>query len=106
MQTLMQFNAHVVLVAPSAKGLQRLLDTCTCFAASHDIVFNTCKSQVLVVPGRNSVVLVSCLSNTALLLSSLLFANSSSRYYARCDHVIMISLRLLLAVIVSGALLY
>jgi len=204
----------VVLVAPSAKGLQRLLDTCTCFAASHDVVFNTCKSQVLVVPGRNMptvkpcfrlcnsamdftdqykylghiiaddlrddadisrqtrllyaranmllrkfsaahittkivlfnafcspvygyqlwfnfikepfrrihvafnnalrlllkmptwCMLVSCLSNMALLLFWLLFANSSSRYYARCAHVIMISLRLLLAVIVSGALLY
>ena len=36
----------------------------------------------------------------------LLFVNSSSRYYARCAHVIMISPRLLLAVIISGALLY
>ena len=39
----------VVLVAPSAKGFQTLLHACTCFAASHGIVFNTCRSQALVV---------------------------------------------------------
>jgi len=42
----------MIPVAPSAKGLQTLLDACTRFAADHDIVFNTCKSRVLVVHGR------------------------------------------------------
>lgn len=51
---------HVVLVAASAKGLQTLLDACTCFTASHGIVFNTCKFQVLAVPGRNAPVANLC----------------------------------------------
>jgi len=58
----------VVLFAPSAKGLQALLDTCTCFAARHDIFFNTRKSQVLVVPGRNMPTAKPCfrLCNSAM----------------------------------------
>ena len=39
----------VVLFAPSAKGLQRLLDVCSDYAFKHDIIFNAQKSQCLVV---------------------------------------------------------
>jgi exonuclease III len=39
----------IVLFAPSAKGLQKLLDACTLFAAEHDVIFNQTKSQVMLI---------------------------------------------------------
>ncbi|XP_065652786.1 uncharacterized protein LOC136080105 [Hydra vulgaris] len=37
----------IVLCAPSAKGLQILLDLCSSYAVKHDIVYNNIKSQIM-----------------------------------------------------------
>jgi len=41
------FADDAVIFAPSAKGLQQLLDICSKFALSHNVVFNVVKSQCL-----------------------------------------------------------
>ena len=46
------FADDAVIFAPSAKGLQQLLDICANFAISHNIVFNTVKSQCLIVTSK------------------------------------------------------
>jgi len=46
------FADDAVIFAPSAKGLQQLLDICADFAISHNIVFNTVKSQCLIVTSK------------------------------------------------------
>jgi len=46
------FAADAVIFAPSAKGLQQLLDICADFANSHNIVFNTVKSQCVIVTSK------------------------------------------------------
>ena len=43
----------LVLMCPSYRGLQDLLDTCASYADKHDIKFNTTKSVVLI--RRNSL---------------------------------------------------
>ena len=43
----------IVLFAPSAKGLQLLLDVCSNHAVEH-IIFNNAKSQVMFVQGYES----------------------------------------------------
>ena len=42
--------------APSAKGLQQLLDICSKFALSHNVVFNVVKSQCLIVSSRSDFI--------------------------------------------------
>ena len=42
----------IVLFAPSAKGLRKLLDTCFNYGCSHDIQFNPLKSVVMYVDSR------------------------------------------------------
>jgi len=43
------FADDIVIFAPSAKGLQELLDVCSNFADTHRVVFNVSKSQCLIV---------------------------------------------------------
>lgn len=43
------FADDAVIFAPSAKGLQQLLDVCSTFAETHKVVFNVVKSQCLIV---------------------------------------------------------
>ena len=43
------FADDIVIFAPSAKGLQELLFTCSKFAVTHTVVFNITKSQCLIV---------------------------------------------------------
>ena len=38
----------LVLLCPSHRGLQELLETCENFASEHDIIFNTKKSAVMI----------------------------------------------------------
>ena len=38
----------LVLLCPSQRGLQELLETCERYAAEHDIIFNTKKSVILI----------------------------------------------------------
>ena len=40
------FADDAVIFAPSAKGLQQLLDICSKFALSHNVVFNVVKSAL------------------------------------------------------------
>jgi len=44
--------ADDVIFSPSAKGLQELLDVCTSFAQSHNVVFNTTKSQCMIINSK------------------------------------------------------
>ena len=37
----------VVLLAPCASALRRMLDICSCFASSHGLVFNASKTQLI-----------------------------------------------------------
>jgi len=46
------FADDAVVFAPSAKGLQQLLDLCSNFAISHNVVFNSSKSQCLIVNSK------------------------------------------------------
>ena len=48
----MLYADDIVLFAPSAKGLQKLLDTCFNYGCSHDIQFNPLKSVVMYVDSR------------------------------------------------------
>ena len=43
------FADDAVVFAPSAKGLQRLLDICSKFAVTHNVVFNVTKSQCMII---------------------------------------------------------
>ena len=49
------FADDAVVFAPSAKGLQQLLDICSKFAVSHRVVFNVAKSQCLIVKSKNKL---------------------------------------------------
>jgi hypothetical protein len=46
------FADDAVIFAPSAKGLQQLLNICSYFAETHDILFNIKKSQCLIVKSK------------------------------------------------------
>ena len=48
----MIYADDIVLFAVSAKGLQKLLDTCFNYGCSHDIQFNPLKSAVMYVDSR------------------------------------------------------
>ena len=48
----MLYADDIVLFAPSAKGRQKLLDTCFNYGCSHDIQFNPLKSVVMYVDSR------------------------------------------------------
>ena len=43
----------MVLISPSAKGLQRLIDTCFDYASSHDIIYNETKTQCMSILPRH-----------------------------------------------------
>ena len=43
----------MVLISPSAEGLQRLIDTCTDYARLHDVVYNETKTQCMSVLPRS-----------------------------------------------------
>ena len=43
----------MVLISPSAKGLQRLINICCEYASSHDIIYNETKTQCMSVLPRN-----------------------------------------------------
>lgn len=59
----------LVLFAPSAKGLQKLLDACSLFAAEHDVIFNQSKSQVMLIRGCQPSYVNPCFSLSKMLLS-------------------------------------
>jgi len=46
------FADDAVVFAPSAKGLQRLLDICSKFAVTHNVVFNVTKSQCMIINSK------------------------------------------------------
>jgi len=50
------FADDIVIFAPSAKGLQELLDVCSNFADTHRVVFNVSKSQCLIVHSKGGTV--------------------------------------------------
>jgi len=49
------FADDPIVFAPSAKGLEVLLDICSKFAVPHQVVFNVIKSQCLIVKSKNVV---------------------------------------------------
>ena len=44
----------LVIISPSAKGLQRLLDICAGYGQSHDILFNDGKTVNMYMPANSS----------------------------------------------------
>ena len=48
----MLYADDIALFAPSAKGLQQLLDMCFTYGCSHDIQFNPLKSVVMYIDSR------------------------------------------------------
>ena len=48
----MLYSDDIVLFAPSAKGLQKLLDMCFNYGCSHDIQCNSLKSVVMYIDSR------------------------------------------------------
>ena len=45
----------LVVIRPSVKGLQRLLDVCAVYGQTHDIVFNDDKTVSMFMPAKSSV---------------------------------------------------
>ena len=59
----------LVIFAPSAKGLQKLLDVCSNYGFSHDIMYNASKSKVMYFGSRKGqldVLPTLCFSNTSM----------------------------------------
>jgi len=50
------FADDAVVFAPSAKGLQQLLEICSDFAVSHNVVFNVNKSQCLIINSKHDLI--------------------------------------------------
>ena len=50
------FADDAIVFAPSAKGLQQLLEICSDFAVSHNVVFNVNKSQCLVIMSKHDLI--------------------------------------------------
>ncbi len=48
----LMYADDLVVVAPSAKGLQNLLNTCSIFGENHDILYNCKKSQLMLFNTR------------------------------------------------------
>ena len=47
------YAGDLVVFAPSAKGIQNLLDVCTTFGEKNDIIYNSTKSQIMLFDTRN-----------------------------------------------------
>ena len=45
--TVVMYADDIVLIAPSAKGLQNITDVCYAYGCDNDIIFNSSKSQVM-----------------------------------------------------------
>ena len=52
----LSYADDMVLLAPTADALQDLIDVCQVYAARHDIVYNTTKTECMVVPPAHSKV--------------------------------------------------
>jgi len=50
------FADDAVVFAPSAKGLQQLLEICSDFAVSHNVVFDVNKSQCLIINCKHDLI--------------------------------------------------
>jgi len=50
------FADDAVVFAASVKGLQRLLDICSNFAISHNVVLNATKSQCLITKSKYDLI--------------------------------------------------
>ena len=44
----------LVIISPSVKGLQRLLDICAVYGQTHDILFNDEKTVCMFIPAKSS----------------------------------------------------
>ena len=44
----------LVIISPSVKGLQRLLDVCAVYGQAHDILFNDDKTVCMFIPAKSS----------------------------------------------------
>jgi len=75
------FADDVVIFSPSAKGLRELLKVCTSFAQSHNAIFNTTKSQCMIINSKYKV-----LRNPSFRLCSILLPYTDK--YKYLGHVI------------------
>ena len=48
----LMYADDTVLIAPSPRALQRLIDTCKAFAQSHDLIFNQSKTKCMVIKSK------------------------------------------------------
>ena len=86
------FADDAVIFAPSSKGLQQLLDICSEFAATHNVVFNVKKSQCLIVASKNNVI---TRPNFQLCGAGLPYADS----YTYLGHIISSDLYLIMLIL-------
>jgi len=83
------FADDAVVFAFSAKGLQRLLDICSKFAVTHNIVFNVTKSQCVIINSKFDLIR----HPTFHLNGSLPYTEK----YKYLGHIILIFIHLLMA---------
>ena len=54
--SILNYTDDMVLLAPTTDVLQDLINVCQVYAAKHDIVFNTTKTEFMVIPQTHSKV--------------------------------------------------
>lgn len=52
----LSYADDMVLIAPTANALQKLINKCHSFATQHDIIYNTTKTECMIIPPKNSKV--------------------------------------------------
>ena len=53
----LSYADDMVLMAPSVRALQKLLNVCSCFADGNDIIYNTSKSVCMIIwPKRTRII--------------------------------------------------
>ena len=53
----LSYADDMVLLAPTVEALQRLLVVCQEYAAQHDMIYNTTKTECMLIPPRHSRVM-------------------------------------------------
>ena len=53
----LSYADDMVLLAPTVEALQQLLDVCQAYAAQHDMLYNTTKTECMVIPPKHSRVM-------------------------------------------------
>ena len=73
----LSYADDMVLMAPTADSLQALIDECQAYATTHDIIYNTSKTECMIIPPKNKRV---AYQRTALLNGCALKITDSFTY--------------------------